>query len=373
MAHWSGSPAVRNGPAVAIDPSGSGDITDTHVRTHVNSGGCYLTSPLIIGHRLMLPGDDGNIRLVAPSGEIVLQTRLRGHFSSSPIRAGDRVYWSNERGKTYVLEFAVPGSANPNVRTLSENDLGEPILASPAISGDRLFIRTDRALYCIRGDHPVADEPQTIAPEPPLTLDQIQARFRAHPNAHGPDVAIRLDMVDAASRRGGAEVAPFLLIAARDPHWDVSTAAAKALARLGLPATDQLIDLLKETGGQGYLNVIAAETLGELRAPCCAGPARSRPAAMGPNRPHRIFTRAGEDWGSAGVDTAAIVAAIVKGMSDEEPTVRIAAVEAAGTLAPSAGLLRRTLSNTVKKCVADPNQKVADEATNVLATSFGLE
>ncbi len=76
---------------------------------------------------------------------------------------------------------------------------------------------------------------------------------------------------------------------------------------------------------------------------------------------------------SPGGDIAPIVAGIVKGMSDEDPTVRIAAVEAAGTLSPAAGSFRGTLCNTVKKCVADPNQKVADEATKVLVTSFGFD
>lgn len=356
----------RNGPAIAIDPSGSGDIADTHVRAHVNSGGCYLPSPLIIGHRLLLPGDDGNMRLVAASGEVVLQTRVRGHFSSSPIQAGDHVYWSNERGKTYVIEFTSPGEARPSVRTIAENDLGEPILSSPAACGGQLYIRTDAALYCLRGDRPVAGKPDASGPEPVLALDQIQARFRAHPGDHGPDVAIRLDMVEAASRQGGAEVAPFLLIAARDAHWDVSTAASKALARMGSQATDQLIDLLKETGGQGYLNVLAAESLGDLRV------ARAVPGLIGRAQLQwdptvRIAClRALAKIGTApGVDPAPIANAIVKGMSDPESTVRLAAIEAAGTLGPSAGAQRGLIIDALKKCEADKNHKVADAAAKL--------
>ncbi|MDP7348485.1 MAG: PQQ-binding-like beta-propeller repeat protein, partial [Phycisphaeraceae bacterium] len=58
----------RNGPSVAIDPGGSGDVSATHVRMHVSSGGPYVVSPLIVAGQLVLPGDNGRMLVVDDQG-----------------------------------------------------------------------------------------------------------------------------------------------------------------------------------------------------------------------------------------------------------------------------------------------------------------
>jgi len=56
------------------------------------------------------------------------------------------VYVASDDGHVVVLE------AGPELRVLADNDLGESILATPAISGGRLLIRTRTQLYCLGGN-----------------------------------------------------------------------------------------------------------------------------------------------------------------------------------------------------------------------------
>jgi outer membrane protein assembly factor BamB len=77
------------------------------------------------------------------SGAEHYRERLGGNCNSSPIASDGRIYLSNNDGKTFVVR------AGTKFELLATNDLGERITASPAISGDRLILRTDSHLYCI--------------------------------------------------------------------------------------------------------------------------------------------------------------------------------------------------------------------------------
>ena len=64
-------------------------------------------------------------------------------FVSSPITSGDKVYCTDQNGKTFVLE------AGPELKVLATNDLGEMCWSSAAIAGNVLLIRTIDHLYAI--------------------------------------------------------------------------------------------------------------------------------------------------------------------------------------------------------------------------------
>lgn len=66
-----------------------------------------------------------------------------GDCNSSPVASDGRVYLSNNRGQTFVVE------AGPKFRLIAVNELGDRITASPAISGRQLIYRTDSTLWCI--------------------------------------------------------------------------------------------------------------------------------------------------------------------------------------------------------------------------------
>ena len=88
--------------------------------------------------------DDGILMaLDATTGAEHYRERLAGSFSSSPVAGGGHVYLSNTDGITFVVK------AGPAFEVVARNDLGERIMASPAITGDALIYRTDSHLYCV--------------------------------------------------------------------------------------------------------------------------------------------------------------------------------------------------------------------------------
>jgi len=78
------------------------------------------------------------------TGKELYRERLGGASNSSPIAGNGRIYLSNNDGATFVVK------AGPKFELLGTNNLGERITASPAVSGNELFYRTDSHVYCIR-------------------------------------------------------------------------------------------------------------------------------------------------------------------------------------------------------------------------------
>jgi outer membrane protein assembly factor BamB len=64
-------------------------------------------------------------------------------FFASPVGGDGKVYLTSETGETFVLR------AGREPRVLARNDLGERLIASPAISGGRIFLRSDGTLFAI--------------------------------------------------------------------------------------------------------------------------------------------------------------------------------------------------------------------------------
>ena len=81
--------------------------------------------------------------LHARTGQLHWRKRLEGNFSTSPIFADGKIYFSSEQGVTTVL---APGT---RFQKLATNKLDGRILASPAVSGKAIYLRTDRHLYCL--------------------------------------------------------------------------------------------------------------------------------------------------------------------------------------------------------------------------------
>jgi outer membrane protein assembly factor BamB len=139
----------------AIKPGAAGDITLAKEATsnefipwfHPRAAG-YTSSPLVYGGRVYLVHDLGiMVVLDAISGKEIYKARAGGvgnTFTASPVGAGDRVYLLNEEGATIVLDATAA-----EYKELARNELGEMSLASPAVAGDAIFIRTQSKLYRI--------------------------------------------------------------------------------------------------------------------------------------------------------------------------------------------------------------------------------
>ncbi|HQM51081.1 MAG TPA: PQQ-binding-like beta-propeller repeat protein, partial [Candidatus Hydrogenedentes bacterium] len=127
----------------AIRPGGQGDITDTHVAWRVAGKEVpKQPSPVLVGELIYMVSNEGIASCVdALTGEMVWSERIGGNFMASPIYADGRIYASNMQGETTVMK------AGRTFEILAENRLESGCLASPAVSGKALFLRTKTHLY----------------------------------------------------------------------------------------------------------------------------------------------------------------------------------------------------------------------------------
>jgi outer membrane protein assembly factor BamB len=138
------SRGYRSGPFMAIRLGGKGDITSTHVQWSVPTGAPYISS-LVLYQGLIYMANDAGVASCfdAKTGEKVWQARTEGIFSASPVAGDGKVYLVSETGEIIVLK------AGREYAVLARNDLGERLVASPAISGGQLFVRTDGFIFCL--------------------------------------------------------------------------------------------------------------------------------------------------------------------------------------------------------------------------------
>jgi outer membrane protein assembly factor BamB len=129
---------------IAVRADGTGDVTKTHVAWKLQRGAPLTPSPLIVGDEFYMVNDGGIATcLDAASGTVIWQQRLGGTYSASPVFADGRIYFPAEQGVTTVI---APGR---EFRRLATNPLDGGLLASIAVSGGSLFLRTDSHLYRI--------------------------------------------------------------------------------------------------------------------------------------------------------------------------------------------------------------------------------
>ena len=142
-------------PAYAIRPGAGGDITlaegersNEFVAWYQPRAGNYNTSPLIYGDIYYSLLDRGFFEAYdAVTGEEVYgrrRIRVGASFTSSPWAYNGKIFALSEQGDTYVIR------AGREYEVIGVNSLDEMAMASPAIVGDRLLIRTSSKIYSIR-------------------------------------------------------------------------------------------------------------------------------------------------------------------------------------------------------------------------------
>jgi outer membrane protein assembly factor BamB len=148
-------------PLYAIRPGAAGDITlesgetsNEFIAWSNPAGGPYNPSPLYYQGRLYVLYDRGLVSCYEAGTGRMLYDRERlpdgFAFTASPWAAGGRIFCLNEYGVCYVLR------AGDQFELLRTNKLGndEMCMATPAMAGDRLLIRTATRLYCLRASTP---------------------------------------------------------------------------------------------------------------------------------------------------------------------------------------------------------------------------
>ena len=143
-----------SGQLLAIRPGQPGEVVDAAVeppagtqlrvvwktKSHVPK----KPSLLLRGDLLFGVDDNGTVTCwEARTGTVVWSEHLGGNYSASPLAAGDRIYLFSEDGKTTVI------AAGREFKKLAESQLGDGFMASPAVSGNALFLRSRTELYRI--------------------------------------------------------------------------------------------------------------------------------------------------------------------------------------------------------------------------------
>jgi len=130
------------GMVLAVRPDERGHATDANIVWKLTRGVPAKPSLLLVDDLLFLINDRGIASAVdAKTGEVVWTSRVTGEYSASPVYAAGRVYLFSEQGKTTVLE------AGRAFKVLAENQLGDGFMASPAVDGKALILRSRTHLY----------------------------------------------------------------------------------------------------------------------------------------------------------------------------------------------------------------------------------
>jgi outer membrane protein assembly factor BamB len=137
----------RGGPGVCVDPSGSGDVTKTHVKWSQKGRTNGMNSPLAVGEHLYKLSS--NVRCIAlATGEEIWSEKLGGDFNPSPIATADgRIYYASA-GPSWVFREGA------KFELLGKSDLGEPSSCSPAVANGRLYLKGSKSLFCIGKNNP---------------------------------------------------------------------------------------------------------------------------------------------------------------------------------------------------------------------------
>lgn len=109
----------------------------------------YVPSPLVMGDNMYLLGDGGILKTVKfKTGELIYEERVNGSsgsskFFSSPVAGDGKIYCGSQQGDLIVLK------AGDKFEQLSANKLDSTINATPAIGDGRIYVRTEKMLWCI--------------------------------------------------------------------------------------------------------------------------------------------------------------------------------------------------------------------------------
>lgn len=131
----------------AVKTDGKGDVTDTGVVWKLRTRVGKYASPILVDGLIYTASDESFITcLDAATGESIWTERVGGKYAASPIYADGRLYFFSQEGSALIVK---PGRT---LQVLATNTLANGCMASPAVSGKALFVRTKTHLYRIEGN-----------------------------------------------------------------------------------------------------------------------------------------------------------------------------------------------------------------------------
>lgn len=141
---------ITGASAMLIETGGCGDVTESKRLWFREKDRPRIGTGVVVDNALIANDMQGILEAIDLSnGKRLWQERLSSQGGSeswsSLVRAGDRLFATNKSGTIFVF------NVTPEFKLLGTNSLGETTNASPAIIEDRIFIRTDKHLWCIGG------------------------------------------------------------------------------------------------------------------------------------------------------------------------------------------------------------------------------
>ncbi|TWU38532.1 PQQ-binding-like beta-propeller repeat protein [Novipirellula artificiosorum] len=135
---------------MGIRPDGTGDVTDSHIAWSTYRSTPEIPSPIVVNDLLFMVTAKGGIArcLDAKTGDEIWKKRLGGDYWASPIFADGKLYFSSKQGEITVLT-----ATGDDPQVLASNKLTAEFIASPAVAGDSLILRSTTHLYCIADGH----------------------------------------------------------------------------------------------------------------------------------------------------------------------------------------------------------------------------
>jgi outer membrane protein assembly factor BamB len=141
---------VRGGAKGDITPPEGKDKSDAVVWSRTGRGS-YMPTPLVYQGMLYVLSNNGVLDAYdLRTGEEVYRQRLPtvgSGFSASPVAADGKLYLSNEDGEMLVV------AAGRKFEHLATNPMGELLMATPALSDGRMYVRTSKSLFAVARKH----------------------------------------------------------------------------------------------------------------------------------------------------------------------------------------------------------------------------
>jgi len=145
-----------NAPIFVLKAGARGDITLPERATSGGpvlwtreNAGSYMPTPVVYDGRLYVLKNQGILTCWdLRTGEQVYEQRLPGvtsGFSASPVAADGKLYLPSEDGDVLVVR------AGPRFELIATNSMGQPLMATPAISDGLLLVRGERDLFAVGG------------------------------------------------------------------------------------------------------------------------------------------------------------------------------------------------------------------------------
>ena len=122
----------------------AGEDTNAFLAWRSSKGSPYTPTPIVYGDQFYVLADNGVLSSYdAKTGEVIYQQRLPTSFSASPVAADGKLYLASEDGDVFVVK------AGRQYELLSKNAMGQPLMATPALTQGMLIVRGDKAIYAI--------------------------------------------------------------------------------------------------------------------------------------------------------------------------------------------------------------------------------